>query len=187
VLDIVDANEIRLERGLIYVDKPPVPAASGRLRVVTQAGTLEHLGTQFEVLSHGRDVRVRVREGRIRLRGASSDVVADAGTELLATPDGSVSRHSITTFGPEWLWVAALAPDYEIEGTALLGFLQWVSRELGRPLEFADAHAREVAERTILHGTVRGQAPMDALASVIATTTLVYEIRGNTIWIQSEP
>ncbi|MDB6042073.1 MAG: hypothetical protein JWM63_624 [Gammaproteobacteria bacterium] len=185
VVDVMGANEIRLERGMIYVDKPL--AASGNLRVLTRAGTVEHVGTAFEILSNDQQVRVRVREGRIRLRSTSGDVMADAGTELLATPDGKVAQHSINTYGGDWIWVAALAPEYEIEGHPLLDFLQWVSRELGRPVKFADEHARDVAEHTILHGTVRGRAPLDALANVLTTTTLVYEMRGETIWVQSSP
>jgi hypothetical protein len=185
VVDVMGANEIRLERGMIYVDKPL--AASGKLRVLTKAGTVEHVGTEFEILSTDQQVRVRVREGRIRLRSASGDFMADAGTELLATSDGKVAQHSITTYGRDWLWIAALAPEYEIEGHPLVDFLQWVGRELGRPVKFADEHAREIAERTILHGTVRGRAPLDALANVLATTTLVYEMRGETIWVQSAP
>jgi ferric-dicitrate binding protein FerR (iron transport regulator) len=185
VVHVMGANEIRLERGLIYVDKPL--AASGNLRVLTRAGTVEHVGTEFEILSTDQQVRVRVREGRIRLRSASGDVMADAGTELLATSDGKVVQHSINTYGRDWLWVAALAPEYEIEGHPLVDFLQWVSRELGQPVKFADEHAREVAEHTILHGTVHGRAPLDALANVLATTTLVYEMHGETIWVQSSP
>jgi ferric-dicitrate binding protein FerR (iron transport regulator) len=187
VIDVLSATEIRLKQGMIYVDKPPVTEISGHLQVLTQAGTLEHLGTEFEVLSTQKSVRVRVREGHIRLRSASTDVVADAGTELLATSDGGVSRGSVATYGRDWLWVAALAPDYDVEGKPLLGFLQWVSRELGRRLEFANPRVRDIAARTILHGTVRGREPLDALANVLATTTLIYEIRGDTIWVQSGP
>jgi hypothetical protein len=152
---------------------------------VTRAGTIEHVGTEFEVLSSKQAVRLRVREGRVRLHNRAEEVVAEAGTELVATETGVVSRRPISTYGRDWLWVAALAPDYEIEGRPLLGFLEWASRELGRPLKFSDEHAREVAERTILHGSVRGREPLDALASVLATTSLSYEIRGETIWIQS--
>jgi hypothetical protein len=174
-----------LQRGQIYVDLPPGTTAKSPFQVATRAGIVEHLGTAFEVLSGPQIVRLRVREGRVRLRGETAEVIAEAGTELTATKAGVVSRRSISTYGRDWLWVAALAPDYEIEGRPLLGFLEWASRELGRPLRFSDAHAREVAERTILHGSVSGREPLDALASVLATTSLSYEIRGNTIWIQS--
>ena len=185
VLDITGETKASLQRGQIYVDLPSGASPKTPFQVVTRVGTVEHLGTAFEVLSSQELVRLRVREGRVRLHVQTEEVIAEAGTELTATNAGVVSRRSISTYGRDWLWVAALAPDYEIEGRPLLGFLEWASRELGRPLKFSDAHAREVAERTILHGSVRGREPLDALASVLATTSLSYEIRGDTIWIQS--
>jgi ferric-dicitrate binding protein FerR (iron transport regulator) len=191
-VDITSAAEIRLEGGKIYVDKPPAPAASERLNVWTRAGMIEHVGTGFEVLSDTAGVRIRVREGRIRLRdvsgvaGSSNAVFADAGTELLAVPGGGIFRRPVATYGRDWLWVASLAPAFEIEGQPLLNFLQWVSRELGRRLEFGDAHARDVAARTILHGSIRDHAPLDALANVLATTSLRYEILDDTIRVNSD-
>jgi hypothetical protein len=174
-----------LRRGQIYVDLPPGTTTRSPFEIETRAGTVEHVGTQFEVTSNDRVVRLRVREGLVHLIHASREIPADAGTELTATNDGTVTRASVPTYGRDWLWVAALAPDYDIEGKPLLSFLEWASRELGRPVMFSDEHARAVAERTILHGSVRGREPLDALSSVLATTSLTYEIRGDAIWIQS--
>jgi ferric-dicitrate binding protein FerR (iron transport regulator) len=174
-----------LERGLIYLDIPSEGGGGSPLRVVTDAGAVEHVGTEFEVKSDDEAVRVRVREGRIRFIGRTDTVVADAGTELLAAPGKTIVQRSIDTYGRDWSWTAALAPDYEIEGRSLIGFLRWVSRELGRPLNFADANARQIADRTILHGSVRHQAPIDAMSNVLATTSLTYEIRGDAIWVRS--
>lgn len=174
-----------LRRGQIYVDLPPGTHSKAPFQIETRAGTVEHVGTEFEVISNDRLVRLRVREGRVQLRSASHDIAVSAGTELTASNDGTIRQGTIATYGRDWLWVAALAPDYEIEGKPLLGFLEWVSREVGRPVEFSDQHARAVAERTILHGSVRGREPLDALSSVLATTSLTYEIRGDAIWIQS--
>jgi hypothetical protein len=184
-LAVISPSQISLERGLIYLDLPTVTAAGSPLRVITNAGAVEHVGTEFEVMSDDKTVRVRVREGRIRLIGMNGTVVADAGTELLAAPGKTIVQRPIDTYGREWLWTAALAPDYEIEGRSLIGFLQWASRELGRPLNFADANARQIADRTILHGSVRHQAPIDAISNVLATTSLTYEIRGDAIWVRS--
>lgn len=180
VLDVTGANALRLRYGTLYVDLPPGHGVSD-LRVATRAGTVEHMGTEFEVLSDQQEVRVRVREGQIRLRGLSKEVVVDAGVELLALPNGEISQRPFDTYGKEWLWIAAVAPDYEIEGQPLLGFLQWISRELGRRLEFADPESRQVAEQTILHGSVHGREPLDALANVLATTRLGFEVHGDTI------
>jgi hypothetical protein len=184
-LAVISPSEISLERGLIYLDIPEGTGAGSPLRIITNAGAIEHVGTEFEVLSDDEAVRVRVREGRIRFVGRTDTVVADAGTELLAAPGKSIVQRPIDTYGRDWLWAAALAPDYEIEGSSLIRFLRWVSRELGRPLNFADANARQIADRTILHGSVRHQAPIDAMSNVLATTSLTYEIRGDAIWVRS--
>jgi hypothetical protein len=184
-LEFTAAGRVSLARGLIYVDIPPGSGNSPPLRILTHAGVIEHVGTAFEIKSDGRSVRVRVREGRIRFLGDNATVLADAGTELFATPGKALSERSIDVYGSEWLWAAALAPYYEIEGMPLIGFLQWVSRELGRSLEFADVNARQIADRTILHGSVIHQAPVEAMSNVLATTSLTYEIRGATILVRS--
>lgn len=185
VLEITGKAQARLSRGQVYVDLPSGSSAEQPFPIVTREGTIEHVGTAFEVLENDWIMRLRVREGRVLLHRDTEHIIANAGTELTAIPGAAVSRREIDTYGRDWLWVAALAPDYEIEGRPLLGFLEWASRELGRPLKFSDSHAHDVAERTILHGSVRGREPLDALASVLATTSLTYEIRGDTIWIQS--
>jgi hypothetical protein len=184
-LTIDSPAQLSLQRGLIYVDIPPENGAVERLRVATIAGAIEHVGTEFEVFSDDRTVRVRVREGSVRFLGNTDTIVAIAGTELLAAPGETIARRSIDTYGGEWLWTAALAPDYDIEGKSLIGFLNWVSRELGRPVDFADANARQVADRTILHGSVRGQPPLRAMSNVLLTASLTYDIRGDTIWVRT--
>jgi ferric-dicitrate binding protein FerR (iron transport regulator) len=191
-VDIMSSGEVRLEHGTIYVDMPPLPAVSASIAVSTKAGVIEHVGTEFEVMSDASSVRIRVREGRIRLRGAPdargqvSVVSADAGTEVVATVGGPILQRRVATYGTDWLWLAELAPGFEIEGQPLMTFLQWVSRELGRRLEFADAQARETATRTILHGTIRERSPLDALSNVLETTSLSYELRGDTILVNSQ-
>ena len=185
VLEITGEAQARLLHGQVYVDLPPGLSSHRPFRILTREGTIEHVGTAFEVLENEQIMRLRVREGRVLLHRDTQHIAVDAGTELTARPGSGESRREIDTYGSDWLWVAALAPDCEIEGRPLLVFLEWASRELGRPLKFSDPHARVVAERTILHGSVRGRQPLDALSSVLATTSLTYEIRGDTIWIQS--
>ena len=184
VLELVAESQATLHQGMIYVDFPP-DSRSIALGINTRIGTLEHVGTAYEVFSNDQRVRVRIRSGQVRLRSRSTVTMLESGTQLTVSSDGRLLLNSIEPYGQEWLWAEALAPDYEIEGRPLLDFLQWVAREAGRPVEFADAHVREVAQHTILHGSVKGRAPMDALRVVLSTTTLRYEIRGDTIWIQS--
>ncbi len=66
-----------------------------------------------------------------------------------------------------------------------MDFLGWVARETGRHVEFADNRAREVAGRTLLHGSVHGLAPLAALQQVLSTTSLRYEVRDDVIRVSS--
>jgi len=180
-------SQVTLEQGLIYVDCPPEPTSCGALSVATRIGVVEHLGTQFEIMSDDQWVRVRVREGRVRWTAHSGPLLVGAGTELLATSGGRIAQQPVPTYGRLWLWTAALAPDYPIEGRRLTDFLNWISRELGRPIEFADNRARQSAGQTILHGSIQGEDPLDALAHVLATTSLRYELADGIIRVHSNP
>jgi ferric-dicitrate binding protein FerR (iron transport regulator) len=177
-------DELQLLEGKVYFDFAPGAAA---FRVRLNNGIVEHIGTQFEVAALGENIRVRVREGTVRLRNARGTESATAGTELLVTTAGDVSRRSVPTYGDDWAWVESLAPDYEVENHRLVDFLAWVARETGRHVEFADRKAREVALRTELHGSVHGLPPLEALNRVLSTTTLKCELHGDAIRVSSRP
>jgi ferric-dicitrate binding protein FerR (iron transport regulator) len=183
-LEASSAGQMALVRGEIYVDLPPtLPRGSG-FAVRTPLGLVEHLGTQFDV-SLSQALRIRVREGSIRLRRGSGTETAAAGTELLVPPTGSTTRRTIATHGPDWSWVEALEPVYVIENRRLIEFLQWTARETGRRVSFGDDHAREVAEQTSLHGSIMGMRPAEALDAVLATTSLRYDLVDGLIRVSS--
>jgi ferric-dicitrate binding protein FerR (iron transport regulator) len=184
-MTVTSDSQITLVNGLIYLDKPPGHGDSRHLRIATRVGLIEHLGTEFEVMSNDQAVRIRVREGQVRFSCANADLVADAGTELLTSHTGTVTQRPIPTYGHDWLWIAALTPNFAVEGQSLMTYLQWVSRELGRALVFANDQARDSARLTILHGSTQNQASLDALADVLSTTTLSYELAEGTIRVHS--
>jgi ferric-dicitrate binding protein FerR (iron transport regulator) len=185
VVAVEAASQLSLERGKVYVDKPVEVTASHPLRVATRVGLVEHSGTEFEVLSDDRVVRIRVREGQVRFSGATGVLIATVGTELLASSAGGVTQRPVPTFGLDWQWTAALAPGFAVEGRLLSDYLQWISRELGRPLVYANAQAHESAKRTILHGSVHSEATLDALAEVLSSTSLTYELVEGAIRVHS--
>lgn len=185
VFEALGADSLKLQSGRLYVDvTTPVPGLRS-LKVSTPMGTVEHVGTQFEVMVGPQGARVRVREGEVRVHNAGLSQTAAAGTELLLPRAGAVVRRSVAIFGPEWEWVEALAPDCDVENRPLAEFLTWVARETGRRLEFGDDRAREVAERTRLHGSVAGLTPLAALQAALGTTTLRLDLQGETIRVSS--
>ena len=87
------ATDVALERGAVYVDSagahPTQPGASP-ISIHTPAGLVRDIGTQFEVRLAGAGIRIRVRDGQVRVTYANGvDARADAGEELFSRPDGS--------------------------------------------------------------------------------------------------
>ncbi len=184
-LEAVTADQITLRQGEIYVDIPPNLTGRAAFAVTTSVGRIEHVGTQFDVACVDRSIRVRVREGRVRVfRGLETQIVG-AGTELWVPKVGASSYHEILAQGPEWAWTAAVTPEYDIEDQKLVDFLHWTARETGRQLSWVDDRARQVAERTQLHGSVHGLPVDEALGRVLASTSLRLELRSDVIRVSS--
>jgi ferric-dicitrate binding protein FerR (iron transport regulator) len=183
-LETTATRVVALEGGEVYVDLPPVMSRPSAFVVGTPLGLVEHLGTQFDVAVK-ENLRIRVREGSIRLRRGTDTQTAVAGTELIVPPTGPTAKQSIATHGPEWSWIEALEPDYIIENRRLIEFLQWVARETGRRVSFSDDHARDIAEHIRLHGSISGMRPSEALETVFATTSLRYDLEDGLIRVSS--
>ena len=167
------ADRVVIERGALYVDSGRDSAKSARLDVVTPAGTLRHLGTQYEVRLLGPDVRVRVREGRVEWNPRDGPVASgQVGEQLTITPNGEIARESVTRYGPVWDWVAAVTPGMDIDGRPLIEFLAWAGRELGHDIVYGTPEIAAAVSAIVVHGSIAGLTPMQALDAVLATTRL---------------
>jgi ferric-dicitrate binding protein FerR (iron transport regulator) len=177
-IEVLAADRVALKRGAIYVDSGNDPAASSPLVVETPYGSVEHLGTQYETRVADGTLRVRVREGKVRLAGQGQDqdqaVAAVAGEQVTLGASGMVRREPVAPSGGDWAWVGEIAPAYDIQGRPLLEFLQWASRETGRQLAFATPASEQAAREVRLSGSVQGLSPERALGAVLATTGLQY-------------
>ena len=168
------ADELRLDHGKVYID-------SGRdtgttMQVITSAATAMDIGTQFEVLFINSAYRLRVREGQVQLASDYTDMgnadVNRASDEVLIGADGMVERKQIASDDPDWAWAENLAPTPEIDGEPLTVLLNWVERETGREIIFADPLVELQSRQIVMHGTVQNLAPLQALDVVLATTDL---------------
>ena len=162
----VAPSVVELASGTIYVDSG---SAAAGLEVRTAFGVVRDIGTQFEVRIESAAVRVRVRSGLVEVHRGDETTSARPGTEVTAGPAG-VEHRDVDAFGPDWLWASALAPEFAIEGRSLGDFLEHVAREQGSTLVYAERQLALEASGIILHGSVEGLAPADALGVVMATT-----------------
>jgi ferric-dicitrate binding protein FerR (iron transport regulator) len=176
---LLSATVIELADGALYLDTGPEPS-SGRpaarekvhFEVRTPFGTARDVGTQFEVRLEAASLRLRVRRGAVEIRRSGAEVIAaPAGIELLVT-DGGLQRTAVLPYGSEWTWATRLAPPFDIEGRSLGAFLDYLAREHGWAIRFEDSALEAEASRTILHGSVRGLDPSEALDVALATSGL---------------
>ena len=81
-----------------------------------------------------------------------------------------------------------MAAPFALEGATVPAFLNWVSREQGWRWEYASPAARRLAERAVLHGSIDGLTPEDALLAVLPASGLTASRQGDRLIVamQSE-
>lgn len=183
-LVVAAADRLVLERGTLYVDSGSAPAAP--LDVVTKTGTVRHVGTQYEVRLLDSSVRVSVRDGTVEWRSSRGDVERSAsGEQLTITNDGRVERSSVPAYGAAWDWTLEAAPTIDIEGLPLAQFLDWAARESGREVTYASPEAEAEAAGIVVHGSIAGLTPTEALDAVLATTSVHVDATGGQLVVDS--
>jgi ferric-dicitrate binding protein FerR (iron transport regulator) len=181
---LLSVDMIELGAGAVYVD---TERESGHFEVRTSLATARDLGTQFEVRLVDEGLRLRVRSGLVELTDGGRRVSGRGGTEVMFSGTGAVSR-PIAPHGSDWEWITKISPVVEIEGLALSTFLDRLSREHGWTLRYQDPALAKRASQIVLHGSVKGLRPEDALDVAIATSGLHHRLeRGELIvWAASD-
>ena len=184
VIDVLAADRFGLANGRIYADTGDMMYRSKQLVIETAVGEITDVGTQFAVSVAGEELEVAVREGRVDLAHGSAIHVAVAGEKMRLAQGARPEYEEIAADDEYWDWASSLAPDFDIENRSLLDFLRWAARESGHELVFADQELRMSAMRTDLHGSVAGFGPLEAVRSVLATTSFKYRIEPGRIIIE---
>jgi ferric-dicitrate binding protein FerR (iron transport regulator) len=180
------ASRLEMARGSMYVDSDPTHGQC-TLEIDTPFGTVSHLGTQFDLRLQRESLDVRVREGEVSVESREGRLTSKAGEALLIRRDRQAERRAIATSGPEWAWVVTMAAPFALEGSSVPAFLQWVSREQGWRWEYADAATRRRAERAVLHGSIDGLTPEQALLAVLPAAGLTSKRDGDRLIIVAPP
>jgi ferric-dicitrate binding protein FerR (iron transport regulator) len=179
--EVVSANAVRLESGELYVDIPPGAHHDASFVAITKAGEFRHVGTQFALAVSDGATRLRVREGRVQWHAAQGDSTVTAGSELLIDGLRHVIRQVIDVRGASWAWTEAMAPEVDIDNRPVGDFLGWFARETGRELIIADASTKRQVTTIRMHGNVRGLEPGQALAAVLGSTSLRFQVSEDAI------
>ena len=170
---LTSSERVILIAGTVYFDSGAGTGA-GMLEVVTSHGLVREIGTQFEVMSNSAALRVRVREGSVAIEREpqAPGLTGAAGEQLRLDSTGGVERSAFSPFDPAWSWAVALADVPPIDGRPLVELLDWVARETGYELQFADSGAENRARDVTLRGNLENATPLEALEAALATTDL---------------
>ncbi|MAT84550.1 MAG: hypothetical protein CMQ43_09275 [Gammaproteobacteria bacterium] len=167
------ADAVELLDGRLYVDTRG--SRLGELRIVTRAGTFEHLGTQYLVSVEAGEVVGAVREGRIVLHGPTGDVTLaasdPAASMVVVSSGGELTTRAVSSTAELWHWVADLSPGFVLVGRNADDAFRWVARERGQRLEYASPAARWAARSARLGGSDDRPLPADEVVAVIAAAT----------------
>lgn len=177
---------LELERGAVYIDTAQAAPAAGALELLTPIAIVREVGTQYEVrLLDGQDpaVRVRVRDGAVALTYGDEVYQATSGQEVTLRGGGSVALATVEPYGPIWEWVVRAAPGFEIEGRTLASYLDWVARETGWSLRFADPVLERSAATVILHGSIEGLGPLESLSVILPGSGLDHHLESGALTI----
>ncbi|MPZ18864.1 MAG: hypothetical protein GEV06_13255 [Luteitalea sp.] len=179
-------DDVALEAGAVYVDAGDERSSQRQpVKIRTPYGIARDIGTRFEVRRLSSALRVRVRDGIVRLEQERRSHEVRRGTELVASRGGEVTRRAIPLQGALWEWVSRAAPPANIEGKPLSAFLEWVEREGGWRVQYADAELADTAATIIVHGSIDGLTPEESLDVVLATCGLTHRIEDGSIVISS--
>jgi len=173
IIAVLARDRVQLKRGAVYVDAG-LAGGSPWLRVETALGNVQHVGTQYETRVAEKALRIRVREGRVRIADGGRAIEGAAGEQLTILAGGEVRREPVAGYGADWAWTGEIAPSFDIENRRLDEFLRWIGRESGREVAYGSPLAEAEAAKLVLRGSVKGLAPERALAAVMATTRFEY-------------
>jgi hypothetical protein len=192
-LRIDGAEQVTLIAGSAYVDTGRVNG-SRRLRMTAPVGTIEHVGTQYQVTILGDATLIAVREGMLRLQRAGADLQDESylipqGRLLELSPERAPLWTELTSYDTRWSWTALAAPPLEIEGRSVRAFLDWICRENGWRWAPGEGIVAGELDRILLHGSIQGMAARDALALVaaIAEIRLTLHAESGSLTVSREP
>ena len=185
------ASAIALTRGGAFVDTGQATGPDRSVEIRTALGTARDIGTRFEVrlidlpAAAGRRMRVRVRDGIVRVTTSQGAEDIERGIELVAAEGGGMTRAEGPITGPGWDWVTLAAPPFDLDGKTLAEFLAWAAREGGWAIRFSSDALAASASTVVISGTVDGLTPEQALRAVLATCGLTHRVAGDVVTIEA--
>jgi ferric-dicitrate binding protein FerR (iron transport regulator) len=175
-------RSMSLAGGALYLDSSQRSGSPETVAIVARGTVIRDIGTRYEVRLFGRELRVRVRDGRVEVLSTFGMREADRGGQLRVTPSGILSSQTSIS-GADWDWIVRATRPPQLEGRPLPEFLAWAEREGGRPIRFSDPALERANRETIVYGAIDRLTVDEALDVVLPSCGLARRADADVITI----
>lgn len=183
-VELMSGSTITLHEGAVYFDSNGShgAATATSLRIVTPAGTVTHLGTQYMARVDRSGTTVGVREGSVSIRSPSTSMTADAGEMIRFDRRNQATDLRLLPHAPVWDWVMEISPPVPVQGASTAEILDWIARESGRQVDY-EIGAASAARSEIVDG-LPDVAPLTALGALDHASVLEITHSGSAIRVR---
>ena len=175
-------RSMSLASGALYLDSSNRTGPPETVAIVARGTVIRDIGTRYEVRLSDRELRVRVRDGRVEVLSGFGMREADGGGQLSVTSAG-IRASRAPTSGADWDWIVRATRPPQLEGRPLPEFLAWAEREGGREIRFADPALEQANAATIVYGAIERLTVEEALDVVLPSCGLARRTDGDVITI----
>ena len=116
----------------------------------------------------------------------SSSAVLNASGQQRSVSDGQTSLLP----GPgvadaAWEWTGTISPAFDIEGRSLYDSVEWLGREAGLKVVYANDSVLARAQTVRVHGSIEGLATRDALVTVLTGSGFEFDLGSERVRIRA--
>ncbi len=162
---------IDLSKGRVFVDSPD---ATTSIIINTSWGSIEDIGTQYEVEVDER-LTVAMREGKVKMliddTPHFASFKAGLGDVLSIDKDLRIDLTQVESTHSRWNWIREAVPHQLVDGMSVYEFMGWAGHVTGKEIVYEDSLAELMASRTLLHGGHVSPMKIDSTLQVLLKTT----------------
>ena len=182
LIKVANMEELELLKGQIYVESNE-HNNNNKLLINTKLGSINHIGTQYNVKLEAESINISVRKGAVLIHNDDLDKEINKGFEISINENGEHQKSSIDAFDSKWQWTQVITQEYDIQDKTISQYLKWISNETGYPIVWDSNKSKNLSSTIKLSGSIKGLTPIESLQVILPTTTFNYNISETAIHI----
>jgi len=183
---MAQANLIELKYGQLYHDTDDALIAAP-LTILTDQGSVQHIGTRYLVSSEQGEVKVAVRSGKVKITSAvddQSDQILENNQMASIKTNTPAEINTISAYDELWDWTFTAQAKFDLNNRSLYDFVNWYARQTGLNIEWQNLES--ASKRVRLQGNINNMSPEQAIKTVFYSTQYDYVIEAGLLQISQQ-